>query len=85
MLMHLDLKKMGQPFFRQFLSFIDFLKANRRFTSDYLDTTIMTKETQDQNGMKANLFVDKLVNVKYYFFRTFYRKTQLFYSDVFQN
>ena len=70
MLMHLHLEKMGQPFFRQFLSFIDFLNANRRFTSDYLDTTIMTKETQDQNGMKTNLFVDKLVNVKYYLFRT---------------
>ena len=63
MLMHLHLEKMGQPFFRQFLSFIDFLNANRRFTSDYLDTTIMTKETQDKNGMKTNLFVDKLVNV----------------------
>ena len=65
MLMHLHLEKMGQPFFRQFLSFIDFLNANRRFTSDYLDTTIMTKGTQDQNCMKANLFADKLVNVTY--------------------
>ena len=59
MVMHLHPEKMGQPFFRQFLSFIDFLTANRRFTSDYLDTTIMTKDTQDQNGMKANLFADR--------------------------
>ena len=78
MVMHLHPEKMGQPFFRQFLSFIDFLTANRRFTSDYLDTTIMTKGTTDQNGMKANVFVDNLVNVSSTLTCS---KTLLFYSD----